>query len=829
MLATADFRAPLRTSIVPTRGTGAPTFTRATTATVVDHEGVLRTCLAGEARFTGARRVRNLIGTASENFDSADWTKLDTTVVANQAVAPDGTTTADLVYPTTTGTLRYFWRTLTSTSVVNSTVLLQSFYAKAAGMSWIYLGKPGTGSNQGAYFNLSTGEVGTTFSGISGASIEDVGNGWYRCSLVQTDTGDTSAYPVFSLADADNTTTATTSGTNGVFVWGAQLEDVTAQSVQTAGEYVSVGALCMDGDDNYLSLPGTAGNYASTPDSVAASITGDIDIRVKAALTDWTPASEQTLIAKWDGATNRSYLFTVAAARLRIYISTTGSASLDGAPLSTAGVSFVDGSVGWCRVTHSASTGDYKFYTSSDGTTWTQLGATVAGTAGSIYDSGYPVEVGSGTTGSLFPLNGKIYQAQIYNGIAGTLAVDFNPDRDATTPTGTITSSTTGEVWTINGASSLVRNNTYHGTGVDGVKCYDTTLAGVPIPTATLKGYLAEGARTNLLLKSQDFSTADWNIAGGNFTVTDSGIASPIAGVNFQKLAVTTTTNTNCNQLVAGSGSTSGNTYSVYVKKGSGATECNRFSFYNNTTAQDLYRGTLDYDTGVFTTTGGTGTAVVQTLPNGVYRLQLTNTAGVSNGDNLRVYCGFSGNVVTAGKYLYAIGTQVEVGPTATSYTPTTATAVTRNADVLTYPSAGNLVTLADYSIYCESIIGSAGLTSGPLIASTDLYRPFLSIRTEANRLDAYSNTSGTGPAAVAVLDTDKTSRICKYGMSKNSTTINAVANAVIASAAIGTQGAEISTICIGRAGGNILDGNISNVCFWARKLPDAILKRITK
>ena len=41
----ASFSAPLTHSLVPERGTGSATFTRATTATVKDHEGVLRTAI----------------------------------------------------------------------------------------------------------------------------------------------------------------------------------------------------------------------------------------------------------------------------------------------------------------------------------------------------------------------------------------------------------------------------------------------------------------------------------------------------------------------------------------------------------------------------------------------------------------------------------------------------------------------------------------------------------------------------------------------------------------------------------------------------------------
>jgi hypothetical protein len=40
--------------------------------------------------------------------------------------------------------------------------------------------------------------------------------------------------------------------------------------------------------DSYLLLPGVINNYATTPDSPALSITGDLDLRLKIAPTSWT-------------------------------------------------------------------------------------------------------------------------------------------------------------------------------------------------------------------------------------------------------------------------------------------------------------------------------------------------------------------------------------------------------------------------------------------------------------------------------------------------------------------------------------------------------------
>src|SRR3990167_9667638 len=63
---TPSFQATLQTTLVPEFGSGSltPTFSRATTAYVQDWEGIYWLVLSGESKFTGARRVANLIPAA---------------------------------------------------------------------------------------------------------------------------------------------------------------------------------------------------------------------------------------------------------------------------------------------------------------------------------------------------------------------------------------------------------------------------------------------------------------------------------------------------------------------------------------------------------------------------------------------------------------------------------------------------------------------------------------------------------------------------------------------------------------------------------------------
>lgn len=188
--------------------------------------------------------VRNLTSAKSEDFSNAAWTKLNTTVVTNQAVAPNGTLTADLVYPATTGVDRVVYQNgLVSSVIGNKAVLAVS--AKAAGIRWLWFGTLGGGTAVATIcsFDLQNGVVGQVGTYFDSTSIEDEGDGWYRCTATRNSLLAAPLFPIFGLADADGSTTVTANGTDGIYLWGSQTEDVTGQADPSAGEYVSVGVL----------------------------------------------------------------------------------------------------------------------------------------------------------------------------------------------------------------------------------------------------------------------------------------------------------------------------------------------------------------------------------------------------------------------------------------------------------------------------------------------------------------------------------------------------------------------------------------------------------
>lgn len=224
--------------------------------------------------------------------------------------------------------------------------------------------------------------------------------------------------------------------------------------------------------EGYLNLPGSSGAYASAPDSAALSITGDVDLRARVTMADWTPSAATAFVAKWTASgSQQSYgLQLLTSGALSFVFSTTGantgsstsSATNGGAALATG---ITDGTTKWVGVRFDVNNGasgkSVFFYLSDDSVTWTQLGATQtsAGTV-SIFDSTAILEVGSLNVGTgNFGIGGKIHRVQIRNNILddGT-GIVFDSKFAAQAPgvTSFVESSSNAATVTINGSASLV-------------------------------------------------------------------------------------------------------------------------------------------------------------------------------------------------------------------------------------------------------------------------------------------------------------------------------------------------------------------------------------
>ncbi|UJV42089.1 hypothetical protein [Streptomyces sp. AMCC400023] len=309
-----------------------------------------------------------------------------------------------------------------------------------------------------------------------------------------------------SRGDDGAMTIAVQSQSNGYGIeWGEQVTPgIRTDTGAANGTGVEFG---YDGED-YLALPGASGDYASTPDAAALDITGDIDLRVRVALNDWTPAAESTLIAKYTATGNqRSYALAVTTAGALIFRwsedgtvekTETSSANLGG---------LTAGATTWVRATLDADVGgtdaQVTFYTSEDGSTWTQLGAVQAvGAVTSIFASTAVLELGGQTLGTVNRLAGKVFRAQVLSGIGGTsvaapiASASSNSVTDATPRT-----------WTVNGAAYLSSRTRY------GLQAYLQVLS-----------FTGTDVTIKLQSSSDNGSTDAYaDVTGGGFTQVTSG------------------------------------------------------------------------------------------------------------------------------------------------------------------------------------------------------------------------------------------------------------------------------------------------------------------
>lgn len=187
--------------------------------------------------------ARTNLALQSADASSATWTKTAYTVTANATTAPDGTLTADLVSGdgTTNGNHDFGQ----SIAAVIGTAYAISVYLKAGTLtSYRLAGKTIAWWTvlPSARFNLEAGTV-MASTGDKPATIENVGNGWYRCTIYGTCTGGTgvgiAGGPIPAAATSNTYDGAANPG--GCYVWGFQFEAGSAPSpyIPTAASAVT--------------------------------------------------------------------------------------------------------------------------------------------------------------------------------------------------------------------------------------------------------------------------------------------------------------------------------------------------------------------------------------------------------------------------------------------------------------------------------------------------------------------------------------------------------------------------------------------------------------
>ena len=260
-------------------GNNLVTFTRNSIGTYVDSNGVIQTADIDTPRFDHdpdtleslgllVEEARTNISTYSEI--ASTWGGIGgqtTNVSSNVTDAPDGNTTADLIYGASGN-----WTALSlqgGTSLNNNWWIIASvFVKKVPGSKYGFINLNVNAAGSGGpriNLNLDTGET-ITYGDVSGYAIP-FPNGWYRLvGSVRNTSGATQTAPLWNansiriFAVTTNTDdlgvgTGTGSTTDGVYVWGRQVE-------KSTGGFVT----------SYIPTDGTAGGITRVAEQV--SVTG---------------------------------------------------------------------------------------------------------------------------------------------------------------------------------------------------------------------------------------------------------------------------------------------------------------------------------------------------------------------------------------------------------------------------------------------------------------------------------------------------------------------------------------------------------------------------
>ena len=159
--------------------------------------------------------------TYSEDF-ATGWTKFYLTLTAESTTSPDGSLTGTKVQITNDNTAGLLTNNIAITSGLTYT---QTVYAKAGTYGYLHMtGSTGFNSSRYQSYDLVNGVLINGSGGIE-SSIENVGNGWYRCTY--TDVSILSASGRIVIGVSNNSGRLGGSGLisgDNIYLWGAQLE-----------------------------------------------------------------------------------------------------------------------------------------------------------------------------------------------------------------------------------------------------------------------------------------------------------------------------------------------------------------------------------------------------------------------------------------------------------------------------------------------------------------------------------------------------------------------------------------------------------------------------
>jgi len=223
---------------------------------------------------------------------------------------------------------------------------------------------------------------------------------------------------------------------------------------------------------------------------------------------------------------------------------------------------------------------------------------------------------------------------------------------------------------------------------------------------STCPSILVEPQRTNLLTYSEQFDNVSW--IKSNLSITANATTAPDGTLTADKLVENSS---NANHLVqkAVVASNAVYTFSVFAKK----SERNWVVLRGVNASFQNVKAWFNIDAGTIGTLENGATAKITNVGNGWYKLEMTIPSfstgfefrvSTSTGNNVDSYTGDG----TSGLFIW--GAQLEAGSYATSYIPTVASSVTRNADVISKTGISSLIGQTEGTLFMDCKINALPL-----------------------------------------------------------------------------------------------------------------------
>jgi hypothetical protein len=247
----------------------------------------------------------------------------------------------------------------------------------------------------------------------------------------------------------------------------------------------------------------------------------------------------------------------------------------------------------------------------------------------------------------------------------------------------------------------------------------------------TDRGVLVEGARTNLLLRSQEFDDAVW--ATNDVSKSANQIIAPDGTLTGDLVADNSTLTFHAVFQALSFTSGDVHTFSCFFKNNT--RRYVQMAFFIASHGNNAFAN-FDLQAGVVGTVGASASATMTALANGWYRCTIRATATATASGGVIVFFADSTSAARSPSYagtglsFYIWGAQLEAAPFPSSYIPTAASTVTRAADVVTaVPTSGTDYPLSLYTEFIRSVDTGAFEGVFQVDASSRAQRAFISVQ----------------------------------------------------------------------------------------------------